>query len=461
MEKWDEGDRVKHAVRLMGGLLVLVLIPGAFAQAGVGRESHPAYLQALSDLRSARWLLQQVPPNWTRANDELNAIRSIDEAIAQIRSQSIDDGRDANFNPRIEEKPDRPQRLQDVQAYLARARSDVGREPDAGRIRGLQARASQLIAAAMAFVANSERFSAPEPRVVIIQGPPPPNPEVRIENRPQSLAVLADLRTARWLLQDAPGNWARSNEEAAAVAQIDAALAELRRSDIDDGRGPGDNPGVAENPDHSARLVDADNFLRRARAELDQADWASRGGVRERAAAPIEAALAFTESAMRNLTVVQSVPAPADWVTLFPGSGSVPVGAFKAGVDNGGGPLYIVRTQYQGGLIVGKYNPLLGKALFPYGGQEVEVTNGTVEVYVGYGSWVFRPDGTPPPNAIVAGTEADGAPLLVIQGKWQGTVTCGKYSVEYHRGYVPYAGQEIQVLSNLSFLVPDDLPDLR
>jgi|GEM_PF-4632664 hypothetical protein len=32
MGSGDKGDRVKHAVSLMGGLLLLGLIPGAFAQ---------------------------------------------------------------------------------------------------------------------------------------------------------------------------------------------------------------------------------------------------------------------------------------------------------------------------------------------------------------------------------------------------------------------------------------------
>jgi len=450
---------VRYSVTVIVGLLALVLVSGASAQAGFAQENHPAYLKALEDLRAARWLLQQVPPHWVRANDELNAIRSIDEAIAQIRRESIDDGRDANFNPRIDEKPDRPRRLQDVQSFLGRARADIEQEPDTGRIRGLRGRAAGSIEAALAFVGNAQRTTSGPEHTVIIEGPPP---AVRIEGHPAYLNALADLRAARWLLQDAPGTWVRVNDEGNAIAKIDEAIAEIRRSSFDDGRSPDFNPGIVENADHAGRLFDADNFLRRARADLDQeADAGAFQGLRGRAAAPIEAAMLFTEDAMRSLSA-QAAPAPApseaDWVTIFPSSGSVPVGAFKAGVDNGG-PLYIVRTVYQGGLVVGKYNPLLGKALFPFGGQEVEVTNSTVEIYVGYGSWVFEPDGNPPPNAMVAGSENDGAPLLIIQGRWMGTVTCGKYSVEFHRGYFPYGGQEIPVSTNLAFLVPDDAPD--
>lgn len=474
---------MKNFFRMLMLATVVALAPAVYAQA-----MHPAYLHALSDLRAARWLLQHVPGNWVRVNDESNAIRKIDDAITEIRRSSIDDGRDVNFNPKVEEKPDRPGRLRDAESFLRRARADIEQEADAGAIQGLRGRAAAHIEAAIQFVGNAERAGPPQNA----NAPAPMGGQ-----HPAYMSALADLRAARWLLQHVPGDWVRANDELNAIQRIDDAINEIRRAAIDDGRDVNYNPGVAERPDHYGRLYDADSFLRRARADIDrEEDNGAILGLRGRAAGHIEGAIMFTENAIRAVAPgrpaappianqgyapqpapmapapqpAPMAPAPvsnmamangADWVTIIPSTGTVPVGAFKAGVDNGGGPLYIVRASYQGSVVVGKYNPLFGKAFISYGGQEIQIAGSPVDIYVGYGFWVFSRDGNPPGNAIIAGNEADGSPLLIIHGKWLGNVTCGKYSMKYRSGYIPYAGREIQVTTNISFLVPDDLPDSR
>ncbi len=143
-----------------------------------------------------------------------------------------------------------------------------------------------------------------------------------------------------------------------------------------------------------------------------------------------------------------------DWVSVIPASGTVPTGAFKAGVDTGGGPLYFIRFPYQGGVVVGKYDPLARTASISYGGKEIQITTDPVEIFVGFGFWFFSADGSPPPNAIVGGNESDGSPLYMIAGTWLGNVTCGKYSSEYAKGYVPFEGKEIEETRNIYFLVP-------
>jgi hypothetical protein len=322
--------------------MILTVLALSFAPATYGQAIHPAYLSALSDLRTARWLLQHVPGNWVRANDEINAIRKIDDAIDEIRRAAINDGRDANYNPGVNERPDRFGRLYDADSFLRKALADIDREGNNGAIQGLRGRAAAHIVAALQFVDNASRAVVPDrppaPPVVIQAAPPTPN------------------------------------------------------------------------------TIPASNM---------------------------------------------AAPYSADWVSIVPNTGAVPIGAFKAGVDTGGGPLYIIRTTYQGGIVVGKYNPLYAKAFISYGGKEIEITGDPVEIYVGYGFWVFSRDGNPPSNAIVAGNENDGSPLLIIHGKWLSNVTCGKYSMKYHMGYVPYGGREIQVSNNISFLVPDDFPDSR
>jgi hypothetical protein len=469
--------------------LILAVVVMSLAPAMYGQATHPAYLHALSDLRAARWLLQRTPGNWARVNDELNAIRKIDDAIAEIRKSAIDDGKDINFNPKVDEKPDRPGRLHDVEAYLRKARADINQEEDNGAIQGLRGRAAMHIEAALVLVGNAVKPGPPQgAKAPATVGPAPmaPAPNTIASMRhPAYLSALADLRSARWLLQNVPGNWIRVNDELNAIRRIDDAIAEIRRAAIDDGRDINYNPGVNERFDRYGRLSDSVSFLRRARADIDRGenDGATQG-LRDRAAVHIEGAILFTENAIRAggagrqvappVVIQQAAPPPApatvsdmalsseaDWTSIIPSSGVVPVGAFKAGVDTGGGPLYIIRCSYEGGIVVGKYNPLNGKAYISYGGQEIEIADDPVEIYVGYGFWVFSRGENPPGNAIIAGYENDGSPLLIIHGKWLGNVTCGKYSMKYHMGYIPYGGREIQVSSNISFLVPDDLPDSR
>ena len=57
-------------------ILLIALTPSAFSQRDRG-----AYFHALSDLRAARWMLQHHPGNWVVVNEEMAAIRKIDDAI--------------------------------------------------------------------------------------------------------------------------------------------------------------------------------------------------------------------------------------------------------------------------------------------------------------------------------------------------------------------------------------------
>src|SRR5512140_867828 len=54
---------------------------------------HPAYLHALTDLRTARAFLER-PANIVVKWDEKRAIKEIDDAIHQIKEAAIDDGKD-------------------------------------------------------------------------------------------------------------------------------------------------------------------------------------------------------------------------------------------------------------------------------------------------------------------------------------------------------------------------------
>ena len=118
-------------------------------------ERHPAYLHALSDLRTARWLLEHVPGDWVRANDEINAVKKIDDAINEIKKAAIDDGKAINDHVAVDEKPDHPGRLHDAADLLRKARADINQEADTPITQGLQNRAGQHIDGAIAFVENA------------------------------------------------------------------------------------------------------------------------------------------------------------------------------------------------------------------------------------------------------------------------------------------------------------------
>jgi hypothetical protein len=71
---------------------------------------------------------------------------------------------------------------------------------------------------------------------------------------PYYLHALSDLRAARWMLEHRPGNPAVSANEDVAVNEIDAAINEIRRAAIDDGKDIHDHTGVDLPNDRPGRL---------------------------------------------------------------------------------------------------------------------------------------------------------------------------------------------------------------
>ncbi|KAF5276753.1 hypothetical protein FQR65_LT16203 [Abscondita terminalis] len=98
------------------------------------------------------------------------------------------------------------------------------------------------------------------------------------------------------------------------------------------------------------------------------------------------------------------------WVSAS--GGSVPPHAFVGGKDGSGEPLYVVRCNFEGGLIPGKLVPSHGTAYVPWGGNENAVADYEVLCEFG-GRWVACSEGNIPPNALTAGQSEDGEPLYV------------------------------------------------
>ncbi|HLZ87503.1 MAG TPA: hypothetical protein VKQ52_09695 [Puia sp.] len=113
------------------------------ANAGVNAtyDQHPYYLHALSDLRAARWMIQHRPGDWAQTVDEVEAVRRIDAAIGEIKKAAIEDGKNLEDHPPVDERPDHFGRLHAALDFLRKARQDISHDEDNRFAQGLQARA--------------------------------------------------------------------------------------------------------------------------------------------------------------------------------------------------------------------------------------------------------------------------------------------------------------------------------
>ena len=247
---------------------------------------HPNYLHALSDLRAARWMLEHRPGNWQQTEDEMNAVKRIDEAINEIKKASVDDGKDINDHPPVDERPDHGGRLHAANDFLIKAREDVTREEDNAFAQGLRKRALEHINEAIRLTGNAMSASTPPP-----------------SSHPNYLQALSDLRAARWMLEHRPGNWQQSKDEVDGENQINAAIDEIKKASVDDGKDINDHPPVDERPDHAGRLQAAHDFLVKAREDVSkEEDNAFAQGLRNRAIQHINEAIKKTNNAIATQT---------------------------------------------------------------------------------------------------------------------------------------------------------------
>jgi hypothetical protein len=124
-------------------LLAFICLASCNTQAAVTKVDgdHPYYLHALSDLRAARWMIQHRPGNWAQTVDEVEAVRRIDAAIGEIKKAAIEDGKNVEDHPRVDERNDHDGRLHVALDFLRKARQDIGHDEDNRFAQGLQARA--------------------------------------------------------------------------------------------------------------------------------------------------------------------------------------------------------------------------------------------------------------------------------------------------------------------------------
>jgi len=127
------------------------------------------------------------------------------------------------------------------------------------------------------------------------------------------------------------------------------------------------------------------------------------------------------------------------WVAAS--NGQIPPSAFAGGEDNGE-PVYVVRANFNGGLLPGKLVPSHGQAYIPWGGAENPVQQ--YEVLCDFpGQWLATSGGNIPPNAVPAGQSEDGEALYIGRVVHDGALTVGKIQPSHGVLYIPYGGQEM------------------
>ncbi len=122
-------------------LAALALTPLA-ASAQVLPGQHPAYLHALKDLRTARWLLEHQAGDVKVYADEDVAITEADATIKEIKRASIDDGKDIHDHENLDVHEHGSRLLRAIET-LKKARADIDGEEDNPETRELRHRAHE------------------------------------------------------------------------------------------------------------------------------------------------------------------------------------------------------------------------------------------------------------------------------------------------------------------------------
>jgi hypothetical protein len=118
---------------------------------------------------------------------------------------------------------------------------------------------------------------------------------------PAYLHALSDLRMARAYLSEGWQWEAVRREDDHAVAEIDAAIREIKHAAIDDGKNPQDHPPIDAHLGWHDRFARANELLGRAHHDLDHAeDVPEARGLRDRAIMHIDEAHNTVDRAWRT-----------------------------------------------------------------------------------------------------------------------------------------------------------------
>jgi len=106
-----------------------------------GPASHPAYLHALTDLRTARALLERPTHNVEVKWEDHRAIGQIDAAIREIRDAAIDDNKPIGDHPPLDARLHHRDRIRAAIEILDKAARDIEQREDNQFARGMRDRA--------------------------------------------------------------------------------------------------------------------------------------------------------------------------------------------------------------------------------------------------------------------------------------------------------------------------------
>ena len=269
-------------------------------------DHHPSYLHALTDLRAARGYLRR-PAGATVKWDENRAIREIDAAINEIKRASIDDGKNIEDHPAVDDHMMWGGRLQKALELVETARRDVNQEEDNGFANGLKNRAVGHIDLASHAIHDGMADAHVQP-VVVAEPPPPPPPAPAPAGHPAYLHALTDLRAARGYLRR-PAKSVVKWDENRAIREIDAAIKEIKIASIDDGKNIEDHPPVDDALVWGGRLQKALELVESARRDVnEEEDNNFAKGLKNRAIGHIDLASRAIHDGMADAHVQPGAP---------------------------------------------------------------------------------------------------------------------------------------------------------
>jgi hypothetical protein len=118
---------------------------------------------------------------------------------------------------------------------------------------------------------------------------------------PRYLHALSDLRAARANIEKRGGDLQMKWDEATAIAEIDAAIHEIKAAAIDDGKDLNDHPPIDAHMKWGGRLHHARELLQSAHSDIkehESNDFAH--GLRDRVLKHIDKAIHFVDQGIAN-----------------------------------------------------------------------------------------------------------------------------------------------------------------
>ncbi len=126
-------------MRTTGKILLTLALGNLFAVSAMAQRlnaRHPGYLQALADLRQARYYLNKQDGSPKLKGEEAAAIKEIDATVEEIKKASIDDGKSVTDVPVDANEHGSP--LAKAIETIYKAQNDIGHEEDNPEVRGLR-----------------------------------------------------------------------------------------------------------------------------------------------------------------------------------------------------------------------------------------------------------------------------------------------------------------------------------